>query len=64
MQLTFHGGVKEVTGANYLLETSYKGQVTRKIIKLLPDQKVQLEGKKPVSLKEFRSGHKDFTLSW
>ena len=48
----------------YYEVTSNKGQVTRKIIKLLPDQKVQLEGKKPVSLKEFRSGHKDFTLSW
>ncbi|OGY26052.1 MAG: methionyl-tRNA formyltransferase [Candidatus Woykebacteria bacterium RBG_16_43_9] len=36
----------------------------KKILKLLPNRMVQLEGKNPVSLKEFKAGHKDFTLSW
>ncbi len=35
-----------------------------KIMKLLPKQMVQLEGKNPVSLKNFKSGHKDFSLTW
>ena len=40
--------------------TRYNG----KILKLLPEGKVQLEGKEPVELKQFKSGHKDFTLTW
>lgn len=40
--------------------TKYKG----KMLKLLPESKVQLEGKQPITLKEFKVGHKDFTLSW
>ncbi len=40
--------------------TEYNG----KILKLLPGQMVQLEGKNPVTLKNFKSGHKDFTLIW
>ena len=35
-----------------------------KILKLLPENKVQLEGKKPISLEEFKAGHADFTLNW
>lgn len=38
--------------------TNYNG----KILKLLPEGKVQLEGKQAVGLKEFVQGHKDFTL--
>ena len=33
-------------------------------IKLLPNHMVQLEGKNPVSLKEFKTGHPDFNLDW
>ncbi|MDP2671115.1 MAG: methionyl-tRNA formyltransferase [bacterium] len=33
-------------------------------VKLLPKQTVQVEGKKPIALKEFKSGHPDFTLTW
>jgi methionyl-tRNA formyltransferase len=33
-------------------------------IKLLPNKMVQVEGKDPVSLQQFKSGHKDFTLDW
>lgn len=40
--------------------TLYNG----KKLKLLPNNEVQIEGKKPVSLKEFRSGYKDFDLTW
>ena len=32
MRLTFYGGVKEVTGANYLLETEDQGQKTKILI--------------------------------
>ncbi len=35
-----------------------------KILKLLPERKVQLEGKSPVSLEDFKRGHRDFTLDW
>jgi len=35
-----------------------------KVLKLLPGRQVQLEGKKPISLKEFKAGHKDFNLTW
>ncbi|HEY4694972.1 MAG TPA: methionyl-tRNA formyltransferase [Candidatus Nanoarchaeia archaeon] len=35
-----------------------------KILKLLPNHMVQLEGKNPVSLSSFKAGHKDFTLTW
>jgi len=35
-----------------------------KILKLLPERKVQLEGKSPVSLEDFKRGHSDFTLGW
>lgn len=38
--------------------TRYQG----KIVKILPGEKVQMEGKKEVSLKDFRNGHKDFKL--
>jgi len=38
--------------------TSYHG----KILKLLPEGKIQLEGKKPIDLKQFQNGHQDFTL--
>lgn len=40
--------------------TDYNG----KNLKLLPESKVQLEGKNPISLKDFKSGHKDFDLNW
>ena len=40
--------------------TRYNG----KILKLLPNKMVQLEGKEPVSLLEFKTGHKDFNLDW
>jgi methionyl-tRNA formyltransferase len=40
--------------------TRYEG----KILKLLPGGKVQLEGKSPVTLKQFQSGHKDFKLDF
>jgi len=35
-----------------------------KTLKLLPDKKVQLEGKSPVSLDEFKRGYRDFRLDW
>ena len=41
-----------------------KQKAAKKILKLLPNRMVQLEGKQPVSLEEFKQGHKDFTLSW
>ena len=40
--------------------TNYNG----KILKLLPNKKVQLEGKQPVELTDFKQGHKDFDLIW
>ena len=40
--------------------TNYNG----KILKLLPEGKVQLEGKQPVKLTDFKHGHKDFRLDW
>ncbi|HSX58152.1 MAG TPA: methionyl-tRNA formyltransferase [Candidatus Saccharimonadales bacterium] len=40
------------------------GDYNGKMLKLLPGKMVQLEGKNPVSLKNFKSGHKDFTLDW
>ena len=40
--------------------TRYKG----KILKLLPNKMVQLEGKEPTVLSEFKTGHLDFTLGW
>jgi len=40
--------------------TRYNG----KILKLLPNKMVQVEGKEPVKLEEFKQGHKDFTLNW
>lgn len=39
--------------------TNYNG----KILKLLPEGRVQLEGKQSVGIKEFKQGHKDFKLS-
>lgn len=39
-------------------------QYNDKTLKLLPSHLVQLEGKNPVSLKDFESGHKDFKLDW
>ena len=39
--------------------TNYNG----KVLKLLPESKVQLEGKSPVTLKDFKQGHKDFSLA-
>ena len=42
------------------LWTRYNG----KVLKLLPEGKVQLEGKEPIDLKQFQNGHKDFTLDW
>ncbi len=38
--------------------TRYNG----KRLKLLPGNKVQIEGKEPIDLKQFQSGHKDFTI--
>lgn len=38
--------------------TKYNG----KILKLLPEKKVQLEGKEPVGLEEFKRGHQNFSL--
>ena len=38
--------------------TNYNG----KILKLLPENKVQLEGKQAIGIKEFIQGHKDFKL--
>lgn len=40
--------------------TEYNG----KVLKLLPNKQVQLEGKNPVNLKDFKAGHKDFNLDW
>lgn len=40
--------------------TEYNG----KILKLLPEKMVQLEGKNPVKLKVFKQGYKDFDLDW
>lgn len=40
------------------------GDYNGKVLKLLPNHMVQLEGKNPVSLNNFKSGHKDFTLKW
>jgi methionyl-tRNA formyltransferase len=40
------------------------GDYNGKILKLLPNQMVQLEGKNPVTLKDFKAGHKDFKLDW
>jgi methionyl-tRNA formyltransferase len=40
--------------------TLYRG----KILKILPNSTVQLEGKRPISLKSFYQGHPDFKLSW
>jgi len=40
--------------------TKYQG----KTLKLLPNRMVQMEGKEPVSLQQFKSGHPDFTLDW
>lgn len=34
----------------------------RKIVKFLPDQKLQMEGKKPLSLKDFLNGYPNFPL--
>lgn len=48
----------------YYQTTRNKQHVTRKTLKLLPNGMVQLEGRQPVTLKEFKTGHKDFTLSW
>ncbi len=38
------------------------GDYNGKVLKLLPDRMVQLEGKNPIKLKDFRAGHKDFRL--
>jgi methionyl-tRNA formyltransferase len=35
-----------------------------KVLKLLPEKMVQLEGKQPISLANFKSGHRDFKLDW
>ena len=43
---------------------SQKSKVEEKIIKLLPNHMVQLEGKKPVSLKQFKAGYPKFKLDW
>ena len=40
--------------------TRYQG----KVVKLLPGKKVQMEGRSEVSLKDFKNGHKDFTLDF
>lgn len=40
--------------------TDYNG----KTLKLLPNHIIQLEGKNPIKLKDFQSGHKDFKLEW
>lgn len=39
--------------------TNYNG----KILKLLPEKKVQLEGRQPIKLSDFVQGHKDFKLN-
>ena len=36
----------------------------KKVIKLLPNKMVQMEGKSPVTLKQFQSGHPEFKLDW
>jgi len=41
---------------------SRKQKPDKKILKLLPNRMVQLEGKQPVTLEEFKNGHKDFTI--
>ncbi len=40
--------------------TKYQG----KVVKLLPEGKVQIEGKNPVSFKDFKNGHPDFPLNF
>lgn len=40
--------------------TAYNG----KLLKLLPGKNVQLEGKTPIKLNDFKAGHKDFDLDW
>ena len=35
-----------------------------RVLKVLPERKVQLDGKQPITLVNFKKGHKDFTLSW
>ena len=39
--------------------TNYNG----KILKFLPENKVQLEGKQPVKISDFKQGHKDLKIS-
>jgi methionyl-tRNA formyltransferase len=41
-----------------------KGKSQKLVLKLLPEKKIQLEGKSPISLKDFKQGHKEFNLSW
>lgn len=41
---------------------SSKSKVEEKIIKLLPGKMVQMEGKQPVSLKQFQAGHPEFKI--
>jgi len=57
------GNLEEMIRAYYPwpgVWTRYNG----KILKLLPNKLVQLEGKEPVKLEDFKSGHSDFNLSW
>ncbi|MCL4419971.1 methionyl-tRNA formyltransferase [Patescibacteria group bacterium] len=42
------------------VSTLYEG----KILKLLPNSKIQVEGKNPISLESFQQGHPDFKLLW
>lgn len=44
--------------------TNYKIKDQELRIKLLPNRMVQLEGKTAIKLKDFKAGHKDFTLVW
>jgi len=49
----------------YYRSTESRNQkAEKKILKLLPNRMVQLEGKNPIKLKQFKQGYKDFKLDW
>lgn len=56
-------GLDRLVRAYYPWPTVW-GEYNGKILKLLPGKMVQLEGKNPIPLKSFQSGHKDFKIDW
>jgi len=48
----------------YQTADSSKQKAGKKVLKLLPEKMVQLEGKEPVGVEEFKQGHQDFGLDW